>query len=120
MAETLFFVHADCDACGAIAEEFRGRGWLVETAASPDGDTLERIEALGPTATVFFLEGCEVAPAEHLAQRILEDGKVHRPLLVFVGGAPDAVAEAKAAMPFGVFVRADELGWVLKHLTFKG
>jgi hypothetical protein len=54
-----------------------------------------------------------------LAKAMLGDPDLPRPLLVFVGGSNELAERIKSDVPFGVFVAADELTWVLKHLVYK-
>ncbi len=119
MVDTLFFVHSNQEAADQFAEEYRSRGWDVASADATATDALDRVAEASPVAAVFCLEGDCAAEVNHLAESVMTDGRIHRPLLVFVGGEPEDIAAAHAAVPFGVFVRKDELPWVLRRLIAK-
>ena len=119
MVETLFFVHSDVASAEQLADEYRARGWSVESSSASATDALDRIAETSPVAAVFCLEGDCAQDVHDLAESILADGRLHRPLLVFVDGDSDDVAQARTSAPFGVFVRRDELPWVLRRLTAK-
>lgn len=119
MATALFFVYKDLVAADQIAAPYRARGWSVEIEDPDADDALERMESAQPLAAVF---GLDPAPADSVvafAHDVVDDSHLHRPLMVFLGGDADAVDAAKHAVPYGVFVRPEELGWVLKHLDAK-
>jgi len=119
MVETLFFVHSNVESAEEVADEYRARGWSVESSSATATDALDRIAETSPVAAVFCLEGDCAQDVHDLAESILADGRIHRPLLVFVDGDPGDVERARISAPFGVFVRKDELPWVLKRLTAK-
>lgn len=119
MVDTLFFVHADADAADRIAGYYRGQGWNVSTAVPAATDALDRIADSHPVAAVFCLDGECADDVHSLAEHVLGDTRMSRPLMVFVGGSPVDVARARQNMPFGVFVRQDELPWVLKRLAVR-
>lgn len=117
MVDTLLFVHAEANSAEQLADEYRGRGWDV-SATTPDApDALDRVAEAAPVAAVFCLDGECAADVSAFAEKVLADQRIRRPLMVFVGGAEDDVGKVRASMPFGVFVRLDELPWVLKRLT---
>lgn len=119
MGETLIFVGEDETSTSAIASPFAQRGWVVEVGGADPEATVERVARSEPVAAVFNMDGgCERARAA--AWAVLSDARVLRPLMVFVGGTPEEIASMRADMPFGVFVSADELDWVIKHLAYKG
>lgn len=119
MPDTLFFVSDDVVMCEALAQPYREHGWHTEQVL-PDGpDALTRLAEARPLATICCLDGPSADKVRAFAESVLSDPRVVRPLMVFVGGTPDDIAQAKATMPFAVFVRAEELSWVLKHLAFK-
>lgn len=119
MVDTLFFVHPDGIAAEEIAGRYRTRGWEVSVCAPDASDALDRIAQTRPVAAVFCLDGDCADDVRALAENVLGDSRLFRPLMVFVGGSPDDIAQARAMMPFGVFVSEDELPWVLKRLAIK-
>lgn len=119
MVDTLFFVHQDTQAAEQIAEQYKARGWEVSVCEPDASDALDRIAESRPVAAIFCLDGECADEVRRLAEEVLGDSRLFRPLMVFVGGTPDDIAQARAMMPFGVFVREDELPWVLKRLAVK-
>jgi hypothetical protein len=120
MANALMFVCVDTQGCGAMAQPFADAGWETETVSPDAPDALDRIVAEAPVATVFDLDSGHDSAIRALASALISDPNVSRPLLVFVGGTPVVAAELKTDVPFGVFVKPDELIWVLKHLIYHG
>ncbi len=113
--QTLVFVYADDEAAARASEPFTARGIPVEVLA-PDGeDCVDRIAEAKPTGVVLDISGDWTDPLL-VAQGVLADERLSRPLLVFVGGSPDSVTQCKATLPFGVYVKPEELVWVLKRL----
>ena len=119
MADTLFFVYPDAAQCDGVAADFRSRGWATEVASPSDADALDRMDATQPVAAVFCMDGDESGQTLALAEAVLADERLQRPLIVFVGGSPDDVGRARESMPYAVFVKPDELAWVLKRLAVK-
>lgn len=119
MADTLFFVHPDDTAAAQFAARYGARGWNVATCDPRAADALDRMASADPVAAVFCLVSGSAFEAEQLAARVLSDGRLRRPLMVFVGGFAEEVESARGHVPFGVFVSEDELQWVLKRLVAK-
>jgi len=119
VADTLMFVCSDADRYVRYAAPFREAGWDTRTVAPDAADTLSVIEAASPIATVFDLDAGHGEAVRTLVAALLADPDVSRPLLVFVGGDEALVGTIKADIPFGVFVKPDELAWVLKRLIYK-
>ena len=119
MSSTLMFVCSDTEKCATLAEPLSDAGWEIKTIDPADSDALESIEAASPVATVFDLEIGADQVIHELAKAMLGDPDLPRPLLVFMGGETETAEAIKADIPFGVFVRPDELTWVLKHLIYK-
>ena len=117
MADTLFFVHSDADAADELAGYYRGQGWQVESARPADPAALDSIAHASPVAVVFCLDSECAEDVHTLAEKVVGDARIARPLMVFAGGSPEDVGRARQNMPFGVFVRLDELAWVLKRLV---
>lgn len=117
MVDTLFFVHSDERAAEELADTYRGRGWNVSVAAPDAADALQRLETAAPVAAVFCLDDDCAAEVNALAEKVVADPDIKQPLMVFVGGNPAAVEYARSLAPYGVFVRQDELPWVLKRLV---
>lgn len=117
MVDTLFFVDQDRDAAEEVADYFRERGWNVDCTQPAAPDALDRIAETSPVAAVFCLDGGCADDVLSLAEHVLSDERVPRPLMVFVDGSPTDITQARAAMPFGVFVHKDELAWVLRRLV---
>jgi hypothetical protein len=119
MPETLFFVHEDAAALDEMSGPYQERGWGTAGASPLDDDALDRIVDADPLAAIICLDG-EVAPAaQSLAEKLADDPRGVRPLIVFIGGDKETAAQAKAAVPVAVAVSFEELPWVLKHLAFK-
>lgn len=119
MVDTLFFVHASEQDPAAIADTYQLRGWNIDVAPPTADDALERLAAANPVAAVFCLDhGCghEVTT---FAEAVMSDPRTNRPLMVFVDGEAEDLAAARQAAPYGIFVRPDELPWVLKRLTIR-
>ncbi len=119
MSNTLMFVCSDAEKCATLAAPLGDAGWEIKTIDPGDTNALESIEAESPVATVFDLETGPDQAIHELAKAMLGDPDLPRPLLVFVGGNAEIAESIKADIPFGVFVRPDELAWVLKHLIYK-
>jgi ActR/RegA family two-component response regulator len=118
VAGALFFVGDDVGVRDDLARAFAERGWQIgHGTASPD--TADLIAQTQPVACVFSLDGSETAALLDLAENVSADERLERPLLVFSGGHVEDVASVKTALPYAVFVRPDELEWVLKHLIPK-
>lgn len=116
---TLFFVHSDTAEADSLAAAYRGRGWSTITSGADAGDAFDRLLESQPIAAVFCLDGDRVAEVLTLAERVAADPLVGRPLMVFVGGQPDDAVRARATAPYGIFVGAEELSWVLGRLVLK-
>lgn len=119
MIDTLFFVHADENAAAGLAAHYSALGWNVATSGPNAADALEKVALTNPVAAVFCLTGTYIAEVHALAVRILGDGRVHRPLMVFVGGSDEEIGLARDDTPYAVFVNQEELPWVLKRLVAK-
>lgn len=119
MVDTLFFVHPDRQSAEQLAGSYRDNGWQVAICQPSAPDALDRIAESRPVAAIFCLDSDCSDAMRSLAEKVLGDARLLRPLMVFVGGSPDDVAQSRAMMPFGVFVRPDELPWVLKRLAIK-
>lgn len=119
MGNTLVFVCGEAARCEEMTAPFAEAGWQTKTVSAESSDALAAIEAEAPVATVFDLEAGHGAAIQSIAAALMSDPNVSRPLLVFVGGDQATVAILKEDVPFGVFVKTDELAWVLKHLTYK-
>ena len=115
MEETLVFVYADNEAAEKTSAPFSSRGYGVEILSPDSDECLEAIALAQPVAVVLDISEDWMAPVV-IAQGILADERLSRPLLVFVDGTPESVAQCKATLPFGVYVRPEELVWVLKRL----
>lgn len=119
MPDTLFFVHDDQAVADEIARPYRERGWHVEVSAAEAPDAVDRVFTSGTLAAIFFLDGTPDGTARALARALFTDGRTPHPLVVFVNGSPEVNEELRAEMPAALFVRLDEIPWVLKHLSFK-
>lgn len=120
MANALMFVCVDASDCAKLAEPFIRDGWETRTVAPDAPDALSQIEDEAPVATVFDLDSGHGEAIRAIASALVSDPNVARPLLVFVGGDAQTTVALKADVPFGVFVKQDELSWVLKHLVYRG
>jgi hypothetical protein len=116
--ETLVLVYSDEEAAERVSAPFVSGGHSVRIVPPSDGDCLEQIVESRPIAVALDLSDEWEIPLA-LAQAILADGRLARPLLVFVGGSPETIGQCKAALPFGVYVRPEELVWVLKRLGLR-
>jgi hypothetical protein len=119
MSDILVFVCGDAEKYAAMAEPMRELGWETAMVDPAFATALETIEATAPVATVFDLAAGPEQVVHELAKAMLGDPDLPRPLLVFVGGTNELAERIKSDVPFGVFVAADELTWVLKHLVYK-
>jgi len=119
MVDTLFFVHADDSAAADLAAHYSALGWNVSTSGPLATDAMDKVASSNPVAAVFCLTGDYVAEVHALAARILGDGRVRRPLMVFVGGSDEEIGLARGDTPYAVFVSQEELPWVLKRLVAK-
>lgn len=118
MGQTLCFVHASESSGEDIANDIRRMGWDVEMVDPLSGDAIDSVVTAAPLATVFCLSD-ECGPTRQLAEAILADGRMHRPLMVFTGGDGEQIEATKQSVPFAIFVRPEELHWMLKRLVFK-
>lgn len=119
MAETLYFVHHDVEDARQRADFFAGRGWNTHATDPSDGDFIENMVTDLPVATVFCLDGDSAESVLHAAIAVLNEVRMPRPLMVFTGGSPAEVEMAREAVPFAVFVKPEELEWVLKRMVFR-
>lgn len=119
MPDTLFFVSDDVVLCESLAQPYREHGWHTEQVLPGDPESLQRLAESRPLAAICILDGPSAEAVCAFAESVVADPRVLRPLMVFVGGSAEDIAVAKVSMPFAVFVRAEELPWVLKHLAFK-
>lgn len=115
MEQTLVFVYADSEAAARASEPFALKKIPFEILAPEGEQCLDRVAEAKPTAVVLDISADWTEPLL-IAQGILADGRLSRPLLVFVGGTPDSVKQCKETLPFGVYVKPEELVWVLKRL----
>jgi len=119
MVDTLFFVHTSEQDPNAIAAAYQLRGWNIAVAGPYADDALERMAVTSPVAAVFCLDGDCASDVTAFAEHVLADERTNKPLMVFVGGEASDIAAARTTSPYGIFVRADELPWVLKRLIPK-
>lgn len=119
MVDTLFFVHTSNRNPDEIAAAYELRGWNIAVAGPLAQDALDRMAASSPVAAVFCLDGDCAPDVNAFATNVLSDERTNKPLMVFVGGEVSDVSEARAIAPYGIFVRPDELPWVLKRLIPK-
>jgi hypothetical protein len=113
--ETLVFVYADEGAAEQLSAPFASRGHVVEILSPEDEASLDKVAEAKPMAVVLDISD-DWMTSLVVAQGILADDRLSRPLLVFVGGSADSIAQCKATLPFGVYVKPEELVWVLKRL----
>jgi len=119
MVDTLFFVHTSDQNPDEIAAAYELRGWNIATAGPHAADALDRMAESSPVAAVFCLDGDCAPDVTAFAEHALADDRTNKPLMVFVGGETSDIAVARAIAPYGIFVRPDELPWVLKRLIPK-
>lgn len=119
MVDTLFFVHTSEQEPSEIAAAYQLRGWDIVAAEPTAINALERMALCNPVAAVFCLDGECGSDILGFAEKALADKRTSSPLMVFVGGSADEVAAARLSAPYGIFVRPDELPWVLKRLAIK-
>lgn len=119
MAETLYFVHNDVGIAQECAAPFAAKGWNVHASDGTDPGFIDQMVADLPVATVFCLDGDSSTGVLHAAIAVLNEVRIPRPLMVFTGGSPAEVEMAKESVPFAVFVKEEELDWVLKRMIFK-
>jgi hypothetical protein len=117
MAEKLFFLHEDPSTAAVIAAPLASRGYAIEISSVREPDVEDAIADANPLAVVISLQSdAECDASREIAAEVLADARMARPLLVFVGGTAEQVAETRAALPYGLYVRPDEVAWTLKHL----
>ena len=119
MVDTLFFVHTSEQDPNAIAAAYQLRGWDIAVSEPAAVDALDRMAESNPVAAVFCLDDDCSSDVMQFAESALADDRTNRPLMVFVGGAANEIATARGIAPYGIFVRPDELPWVLKRLVVK-
>ena len=119
MADTLFFVHTSENDPNAIAAAYQLRGWDIAVSEPTAIDALDRMAESNPVAAVFCLEGDCGGGVMEFVEAVMADERTNRPLMVFVDGDADELAAARRIAPYGIFVRPDELPWVLKRLVVK-
>jgi CheY-like chemotaxis protein len=113
--ETLVFVYSDDEAAEQASAPFTARGHVVEILSPEGEECLDKVAEAKPMAVVLDISDDWMTPLV-IAQGILADERLSRPLLVFVGGSADSITQCKATLPFGVYVKPEELVWVLKRL----
>lgn len=119
MPNTLFFVHDDVLAAEEVARPYVERGWHVEVCPSDEQGAVDRILGAEALVAVFFLDSSD-GSCRALAHELIEDKRGGHPMVVFVDGDPQEIAQLRVQMPAALYVRLEELPWVLKHLSFKG
>jgi len=119
MVDTLFFVHTSDQNPNEIAATYQLRGWDIAVAGPHAADALDRMAISTPVAAVFCLDGDCAPDVTAFAALALADERTNKPLMVFVGGEASDIAAARSISPYGIFVRPDELPWVLKRLIPK-
>lgn len=118
MADSLFFAGDDVALRDALAESYRGAGWDVLLPGADMQSTLDSIAQADPVACILCFGDGPGDAMRDLALAINADTRM-RPLFVFVAGTAEEVAQTKAALPYAVFVRPDELAWVLRRMVVK-
>ena len=118
MEETLVFVYADVEVAERASAPFTSRGHHVEILTPDGAECIDKIAEAKPMVVVLDISEDWMTPLV-VAQGILADSRLSRPLLVFVGGEAESIAQCKATLPFGVYVKPEELVWVLKRLGLK-
>jgi hypothetical protein len=119
MAEVLHFVGYTNEESREAFDAYRRQGW--EVSSSQGYADVEALSAApgSPSAVVMRLDDgcCDEAIA--FAKRVWDAASGEKPALVFSVEDPELVARARAAVSHGMFVRPEEVGWVLKHLNFR-
>ncbi len=115
MDQTLVFVYEDEQLAEEISAPFASRGHAVRILSPEAEGCVDCVAEAQPLAVVLDISDDWMTPLV-VAQGILADERLSRPLLVFVGGSAESVSECKASLPFGVYVKPEELVWVLKRL----
>ena len=119
MVDTLFFVHPDAQDPDQIPQLHQLRGWNIAATGPHAPDALECMAEAGPVAAIFCLDGDFSGDVRTFAEAVLADERLGHSLMVFTGGTAQDIADARAIAPYGIFVRPDELPWVVKRLTIK-
>ncbi len=119
VAGTVFFVGADTSRCAAVAEAYSEQGWETPIGKPDDFDLIDRLVEDAPVAAVFCMEPEHAQAIGDLTQRLMDDARFQRPLMVYLDAEGEWPASIKAICPYGVFVTSGELSWVLKHLIPK-
>lgn len=119
MAQGLYFIAGDGEAAEQLANSYRAQGWLAAAGACSEPDLLDKMLVSKPVAAIFSLAGDSAPTARLLASRIVAEPSIERPLVVFIGGDTHEIDAARHDVPYAVFVSAEELPWVLKHLSYK-
>ncbi len=109
------FVYADAENAEQVSAPFASRGHSILILDPESPECLDTVAEAKPMAVVLDISADWMTPVV-LAQGILADERLSRPLLVFVGGSSESIAQCKATLPFGVYVKPEELVWVLKRL----
>ncbi len=114
----LFLVHWEPDEAAAMAEPLERAGWAVHIESGSAELACEGVMNCAPLAAIISLDrdpsrGCDLACV------LMQHGAVSDTPIIFVGGMPEDVAEARRRVPGSVAVGVDELPWVAKRLTYK-
>ncbi len=117
--QTLYLVHVDEETLEQIGGPLVSQGWDVKTIQPDAPDLTDLFASELPVAAVWCLEGDCADQVRMAAAGVLADERIVRPLMIFIGGTPEAIAQARASVPYGVFVNAAELPWVLKRMVYK-
>lgn len=118
MEKSLYLVHWEPDEASAIAEPLETAGWRVHIESGSAELACEGIMNCLPLAAVISLDrdparGCD------LACTLVELGALSDTPIIFIGGMPEDVAEARRRVPDAVCIGVDELPWVAGRLVYK-
>ena len=119
MVDSLYFAHSDVRDPREIAAAYRLRGWDVAVHDPASSESLELLASMDPLAVVFCLDSSCGSDVMSFAETVMADERTNRPLMVFVDCAAEEIVQAKGFAPYGIFVRPDELAWVLKRLIVR-
>lgn len=119
MPDSLVFVYRDTQAAETLAQPYGARGWSTSVVAADDPKAVDLVCAAAPMVIALDAAG-DISPALSTACAALERHPDTDPLVVFIDPERDQRESAKQRLPYALFIKSEELPWILKHLTYKG
>lgn len=119
MAGVLHFAGYTLEDSQEAFDAYRRQGWQVSSCPDFSEDDAVAAASASPAAVVMRLDADSCDGAIVFANRLWDSVTGEKPALVFSTQDKEVIERARAAVAHGMFVRPEEVGWVLKHLNFR-